>query len=218
MKNVIFAALAVLIATSLIAVPEDAMAFGFGVTGSFASGDLEANDDSIFGSGGIRTRYHQRRRSVGVVYDTNVGRDAIFNYRLGISYQGMKAKSSTGRFDLEGVSIENDFGFSLVRNETARFWVGPEVKVEHLEGTETFMGYRDHMGVLGVGLGPVAGLNLRLGDDISLIAKGGYIFQSGVRLFSEWDEKYGFITFGMIFNLGADQGDHWKRLGGKREE
>lgn len=213
MKTATYAALIGLITICFIAAPNDLMAFGFGVAGSVASGDLKASSESLFGYGTPTARYDQTRRSIGVIYDTNVGRDAIFNYRLGISYQDLKARSSEGRFRLEGVSIENDFGFSLVRSEALRLWVGPELKIEYLEGNnETATGYQDHMGVLGVGVGPVAGVNYRLGNDVSLTVKGGYLFQEGVRLFSEWEERYGFLNIGLIFRLGRDKGDYSKDL------
>ena len=204
MKTTVCLALIAFAAICSITVPKECMAFGFGFAGSVGTGKLEATEGSMYGDD-IRTRYDQSRRSIGAIYDTNVGRDAIFNYRLGVSYQTMKASSSTGRFDLEGIGFENDFGFSLVRNERVRFWAGPEVKVEFLEGSETYADYKDHANVWSLGLGPVVGVNYRLNDDVSFVVKGGFLFQTGLRFFSEWDEQYGFVNMGLIFNLGRDR-------------
>ena len=194
-----------LLALCFIAVPADVMAFGFGVGGSIGAGDLEISTNSVWEGGTTTTQYDQDRRSIGLIYDTNVGKDALFNYRLGISYQKMKADSSESKYDLDGVAFENDFGFGIIRNETLRFWAGPEVKVEFLEGTESSMGYQYHESLLGVGIGPVVGVNFHLGNDLSLLVKGGYLFQSDVRLFSDWDERYGFLNIGVIFRLGGDK-------------
>lgn len=203
LKTSTLAALCVLTALLVLA-PARVMAYGFGVSGTFASGSLQTEDYAIFGNGSSTAKYHETRYALGLLYDSNVARQRLFNYRLGIAYQDLNARSGDGKYRLKGVTFDHQFGFALYRTATSRWWVGPHVKVEFLKGRETHDGYRSNESVVGVGLGPVLGVNIGLGEQLSLALSGGYVFQSDLKLFSDWEERYGFVSVGLLYRLGRD--------------
>jgi hypothetical protein len=184
--------------------PQGAMGFGFGAEAGIGSGRLKKTDHSFYGQD-ITTSFHEKRRSAGLVYDTNVGQDRVFNYRLGISYQHMEASSADESGDLHGISFDNDFGFALVSNKEMRLWIGPEVKVELIEGDFRSANSSDHTSDFALGVAPVVGLNVHLDDDLSITLKGGYMFLEGIHIFSDWEERYGFFSIGIIHKLGGDR-------------
>lgn len=194
-----------LLAGSFAALPQDATAIGLGADVLAGFGRLKKTDDSLYGGSSTTTRLSESRLGVGVIYDTNVGQQQLFNYRLGISYQRMKANTTVENIDLHGVTCDNDFGFRLFSDNDLRLWAGPEVKVEYLEGKSVSAGYRSHTSGLAVGVAPVVGLNLHLNSDLSLSLKGGYMFLEGARIFTEWQERYGFFSLGLIYRLGENR-------------
>ncbi len=204
MRHTVFATFFILATISCMSLPAEVLCFGFGAAATGGSGELKADNNSLWVNSDPVTRYDQTRFALGFIYDTNVIQDKIFNYRLGVSYEHMNARAPGKGFSLKGMSVQNDFGFSLIRDENTRLWVGPEVKVEFLEGTETVQGYAYHEDVFSVGIGPVAGVNYRLNEDLFIAFKFGFLFQNGFRLFSEWEERYGFISFGLIQSLGGE--------------
>ena len=105
---------------------------------------------------------------LGLMYDTNVGENKLFNYRLGVEYmkvgvdnvQGVPSDQSNNRFD-----IVNTLGFGIVRNEHIRLWIGPRINVAWNSG----IGGVDNSGsALEIGLAPAAGINIELNRDIVL--------------------------------------------------
>lgn len=185
--------------------PGNAAAIGLGADILAGFGRLKKTDDSLYGGSSTTTRLSESRLGVGVTYDTNVSQQQLFNYRLGISYQRMKANTTADNVDLHGVSCENDFGFRLFSDNDLRLWAGPEVKVEYLEGKSVSAGYRSHTSGLAVGVAPVVGMNLHLNSDLSLSLKGGYMFLEGARIFTEWQERYGFFSLGLIYRIGENR-------------
>jgi len=187
-------------------VPQDVQAYGLGFGGSLATGKLKDKSDSLFGGATVTTKYDENRYSVGGYFDSNLGQQRLFNYRLGVAYQAMKADADNSEFDLKGIAVENHFGFSLHRSATVRLWAGPLVKAEYLSGDETNYGDTSHESVFGIGIGPVVGLNLRLNDSLFLAGTIGYIFQSDVEFFGDRRENYGFLALALFFGQGRDQG------------
>lgn len=184
--------------------PRNVAAFGFGGDIALGSGRLKKTASSVFGGPDTNTAFDDTRLAAGLVYDSNLGQDRLFNYRLSVHYQQMKASSAAESFDLRGVSIDNDFGFALSRSENVRLWAGPEVKLEFIEGEFRNGGNQSHSSHVAVGLAPVVGANFQLGEDLSLTLKGGYMFLEGVEIFSEWKERYGFFSIGIVQRFGGD--------------
>ena len=68
----------------------------------------------------------------GLVVDTCLAQDKLFNYRLhlGYDYIAMDLKSrSAGIYEAKfnRINIFNNFGFGIVRNKLLRFWIGPQL-------------------------------------------------------------------------------------------
>lgn len=201
MKTVKWHLIAILF-TMFIALPHSVMAHGLGVAVEGGTGRLKTTDHPFYGEGSDNRSYDQDRAGIGIVYDTNVGRDALFNYRLGILYQKLDADGTDSRLDLDGFTVESDYGFGIYRSDLVRLWLGPEVRLEYLEGHGNRGPYDYTEHTLSLGLGPVLGLNYHLNNDLSLVMRGGYIFQTGIKLFSDWDERFGFMSLGLMMRMG----------------
>ena len=59
--------------------------------------------------------------SVGFSLDTNVSKNRLFNYRLNVGYQWSNFS--------DGLSLDNAFGFGVLRNRHVRLWIGPSVRL-----------------------------------------------------------------------------------------
>lgn len=180
---------------------QDAAASGIGAELSAGSGRLKKTSNSLYGGSDVTARLSESRLGIGLVYDTNVSEQQLFNYRLGISYQRMKAGKDNENVDLHGISFDNDFGFRLFSDNVLRLWAGPELKVEYLEGKSVSAAYSTHTSGLAVGVAPVIGANFHLNNELSLTLKGGYMFLEGAKVFTEWQERYGFFSLGLLYRL-----------------
>ena len=118
------------------------------------AGAVHAQGGGVFVGGGEGDHAHQE---LGLVWDTAVASDRLFNYRMNLGWE---------RFDLDnkfsekegfrGVLLENSFGFRLDGGEAGRLWAGPQL----LFGV--------YQGDFGAGLGVVLGENLHLGKTLSV--------------------------------------------------
>jgi hypothetical protein len=118
----------------------------------------------------------------GLIIDTNVAKDEIFNYRLELGYDWFNVSWFPGSsadyyFDTcSKLSSNHYFGFGIIRNQNIRFWVGPQIEVSGLFG-------QGHNGIFG-GVGFAMGTNFNISDVftfsmvISLRAVGGMIYGS----------------------------------------
>jgi hypothetical protein len=192
MKPFQFAACALLFLATMFSAPPKAVASGFGLATGFGYGSVK--ETLMSGP----NNFSETRESVGLVFDSNLGRDHVFNYRGTVSYQMLQVRGYGEHSNSDGISIENDFGFRVIRNEQLRLWIGPEVKVEIFDTSHS----GNHpSGNLHFGVGPVVGTNIDLGNDFTLAVKAGYVL--GVGLFSE--ERYGTLAMSLIYQLGEDR-------------
>ncbi len=119
---------------------------------------------------------------LGFVFDTNIGKDSDFSYRLNLEYTLADLDNSSRLFS-EGLTkhkynIINTFGFSVYHSRYIRFWVGPRLNIQfqHASGSGNTMTQNNY----GVGLGAATGLNVHLGPKVSL---GADIDYHGVVMF-----------------------------------
>jgi hypothetical protein len=92
----------------------------------------------------------------------------------------MKPGEGSNTYNLEGLVIDNDFGFGIVRTKSVRLWLGPELRIAFFTGTDessTGVTQRD-VSLVGVGIGPVLGVNFNIGSNLSLCLKTAYLFNS----------------------------------------
>ena len=111
----------------------------------FASSALWATGIGLYGTGGVgATTWTYKDGSVsttdyfyggGLIIDTAVAADTLFNYRFTFGYEQYILKDpdtdTTGK-PINRLSISNTFGFGLVRTEIARFWLGPRLGLHYL--------------------------------------------------------------------------------------
>lgn len=148
---------------------------------------------------------------VGFVLDTAPAEDRLFNYRFQIGYeQFVRKESSTSyKMDMDSLVIDQDFGFGIVRNERIRFWIGPQLRISFSGGTPEGATNYD-VSLFGIGLGPVAGININTPTRLSFAFKFGIMAMSYTGVGDDTstfnndvdytvDENYGFLNFAMLF-------------------
>lgn len=115
--------------------------------------------------------HYKESAGFGFVLDTNVQKDKVFNYRLGIELIDRTLK------DVNNTSCENDcsygtrlnvihtFGFGIVKSENVRLWIGPRINMAF--NTQSGGNYYDRT-EFEIGIAPVLGLNVSLAKEVSL--------------------------------------------------
>lgn len=115
----------------------------------------------------------------GIAFDTNIGKNKLFNYRLGLEVMKQKVDTVDG-FSCTGdcsfgtrVNMVNTFGFGVLRTQTVRLWVGPRINIAYDYDTGDYgyarVGYE-------FGIAPAVGVNVNLGRVVSLAADLDYRF------------------------------------------
>jgi hypothetical protein len=124
--------------------------------------------------------------SGGLLIDSNVARNRLFNYRLALGYQYTT-------FDLDrpfsdfvddeghGFSINQSFGLGLVRSRRFRIWAGPAYP---LSGGGVNRVSLPAYGTIQVGIGPELGINLHTGKVGSITLSGGYQVTYDLRIWT----------------------------------
>jgi len=186
----------------IILTSSNAEALGLGLYGTYGSGSETWEYRDISG----KFNYDSSSKGFGLVLDSNVAQNNIFNYQLNIGYTQKEGQSDLPA--LTGGSMSHDFGFGLVRTKDLRLWVGPEIKIAFYSGSKSSMKYYKY----NYGIGPVVGLNVHLGKVVTLALKGGYMFNFGIGIIDYQDDKKEnsgfisngrepFITFAIIFRI-----------------
>jgi hypothetical protein len=147
----------------------NAQAIGLGLYGSYGAGSETWE--------GVDTKHSfnkdTTRTGVGFVLATAVAKDSLFNYQLNLGYHQYEFKPDG--FKLTGYSMAHDFGFGVVRTQDVKLWLGPELKIDYGSGSQSSIDYYN----VEFGIGPALGVNLHLGDFVTLALKGGYLFNWG---------------------------------------
>lgn len=148
-KRLIF--VSVLLCCITIFSVKSAMAFGIG-----AYVDGAYNKFSVSGDGGSADIGDYGFLGAGLVLDTCLARNQLFNYRLQLGYQkDLKYPD----FGTHKISMNNYFGFGLVRMQYFRWWMGPQIGIRYyiLEGDES------STSEAGGNVGLVMGFNFNIG-------------------------------------------------------
>ena len=159
----------------LLAMPMVASAAGMGVYVPFSVGDSATITDSPDYQ--VEETYDIDYKSsvgLGIAFDSNIGKDKLFNYRLGVEFMNEEADNCAGDCDLgTKINIVNTFGFGVLRTETVRLWVGPRVNIGWTFDTYDNNGARAEFEF---GVAPAVGVNVNLGRVVSLAADLDYRF------------------------------------------
>jgi len=175
--------------------PQKAIGFGLGLTSAVGNGNFKEKhyvSKGFLDSGAHfeTTNNSETRESIGFVYDSTIVQDDLFNYRWSLSYLLMQLGSASEYGNVSGISMEHGFGIGLIREKTFRVWVGPEANLAILDK------------FLIVGVGPVVGVNIDVGDDYAVGLKGGYIM--GGVIFGE-AEKHWALSLSLFQKFGGDK-------------
>ncbi len=150
----------------------DASAAGLGFYGTVGDGTADWSPDSERG-------FNKKTSHIGfgLVMDTAPAYDKLFNYHLTIGYERFSDENinAWGNARFDSFVISNNFGFGALITPTTRLWFGPEVRIAWADGTPS--SYSDYkIRLMGIGFGPVVGINFNMGNDHTFVIKTGYQF------------------------------------------
>lgn len=164
----------------VIALSSSLFAFGFGLYGDFHGGKTWAAGTDHFAGGG------------GLVMDTNLAYDRVFNYRMELG-AGYMSLGDVG--DSLAINWVHYFGLGVVRTKTVRFWLGPLFTVVGLADGVT--------GIMG-GMGFAMGVNINVGEHVSFCITGSGRFVGGYVADSVVYGADGLLTAAIIFRFAKD--------------
>lgn len=172
-----------LIAVFLLMSYTSVWAFGIGVYGQYKSASTKMYVDYL-DPDNIFTEWEEEpdgKRSLGgfgLLLDTSVSSDSIFNYRLQIG-MGFGTLSIDGMNYNEDITLTeyhmyHSFGFGIVRNDSVRLWLGPQIGLGLASGTYSYPGstdteYKEYY----ASIGAILGLNVHLSESFSLGLSAG---------------------------------------------
>jgi len=221
--------LTVIFFLTLISLPQASHSFGLGIYVPFGTGsgtftyaddeyDTEYDFDTKYGGG------------FGIVLDTKIARDGLFNYRLNLgfingtnTFEDYNMDIILSRDDYKYYVMDHTFGFGVLRNSWMRLWLGPQIRLAIMnmeEEKETgYDYYTQSISGIGFGLAPVIGANFNFGPVFTAAIEigyrvnsyagtwefDGYTSSSGSLYLSEdftTSENMVFINFSLLFRIG----------------
>ena len=159
-----------------------AFAFGIGFYGDFNYGKTFWNIDTLIVDPVSEYSYIKKSRiglanlgyGGGIVLDSNVASDNLFNYRAELGFHYLTFPHNSGMNSYMASTVHY-FGFGIVRNETIRFWVGPQITLGCLFPREA-----SNMAGLIAGGGLAAGININMGETFTLAFTGAARYVGGI--------------------------------------
>ncbi|MEJ2054621.1 MAG: hypothetical protein P8X42_11945 [Calditrichaceae bacterium] len=139
---------------------------------------------------------------INFIFDTNVARNSLFNYRLNFgveffnhdfsfeyeyfNYDYYITDYATYSGTHEGIRIvaDNTFGFGIVKSPVIRLWMGPNIRFGFIAGDETGI-------TVGAGA-TILGLNFNMGRVFTLALEAGYLFDADIYFDSRYVEFYSY--------------------------
>ncbi|MFO0687531.1 MAG: hypothetical protein U0900_02380 [Myxococcota bacterium] len=214
-------ALGVALGMGLLA-PVVAEAAGFGGSLSYTRSQSKLDDVDDFWAD-LNTESDEV--GIGLVFDTNLARNRLFNYRLNASLAFVDEE--VGQAGVENqvqgtnVSLDQTFGFGFIRTPHVRVYVGPSLHlgVGRVDDNVHLNGFRENYERTSftAGLGPELGFNFHVGRHLtfstSAFVRYGFQVQSFQRLYDQGgsdgdfigsDLRAGLVT-SIFFRFGGDQ-------------
>lgn len=164
-----------LLFTFLLLTPILLKAAGMGVSVPVTITETERLDYSNVNLSDATYRY-EPGAGLGFVFDSNIGQNRDFSYRLNLEYTLNKLESSnrlySETFSKHKYNIVNTFAFSIYHSRYVRFWVGPRINVqyEHMSSSSNIRRQNSY----GIGLAATTGVNIMLGRTVALAADLDY--------------------------------------------
>lgn len=221
MQKKLLSTLTALLIVIFFAVPKNVHSFGMGIYVPFGAGsgtftlsdlsDVEIDYDGTYAGG------------FGIVLDTKIARDGLFNYRLNLGLINGSNKYEGNTKAQDGYKyyvLDNSFGFGVVRTSWLRLWIGPQIRIAYMNLEDNSTGNTETMNGIGFGFAPVIGANFNFGPVFTAAIDLGYRFSSyagtweyeGYNEYSGyydyWDESFTrsenmfFINFSLLFRMG----------------
>ena len=107
----------------------------------------------------------------GFVFDTDLADKRVFNYRLNVGFEALDLEDEDDdTLELEGLVIDNTFGFAIVRERDFRWWAGPQLSLGFYSG-ETDNGIMT-ADLAAIGVGGITGVNFLSGNFCTSISVG----------------------------------------------
>ena len=168
---------------------------------------LNVVDESTYEERGLDYGYSP---GFGLSFDTNLGKNKVFGYRLDFEYYKASGTDYYRPFDSRDdikikydvskrvFSMVNILHFGLYRSEHVRLWIGPAIALHNEDNNErSDYDTYDYSG-LNVDVGPAIGLNYNINEDFSLSVDASYgILSSGTSALKA--RAYVFFRFGETF-------------------
>lgn len=122
----------------------------------------------------------------GLITDTNLDGEKIFNYRFRLGYDFQVSDSDEYKY-LHRVMLTNIFGVGLYRDEQVRLWLGPLVGIGYLGGENTYIDKnylfngsvfvkksKMEVSLLDFNIGMELGININLVKSVTFSFEGGF--------------------------------------------
>ena len=165
----------VVVALAVMVHTLEAAGFGFYVPYAFKS-NLPSSTES-----GLN---YKETAGLGVMFDSNMGKNRVFNYRLSLEFMNKDAEDRS--IESRYTTMLHTFGFGIVRTQALRLWIGPRivlasVQTEYSKGSY-YSSTSDSESAIEFGFAPALGMNVNLGSVVSLGVDIDYKFtaRSGV--------------------------------------
>ena len=168
----------------LVASPVYAVGFGLFLNG----GNAEAKWDGDL----LNANTDGNHLDFGFSLDTNLATDRLFNYRmeLGKAYWEVDRFNNQGATaDLDGMVLNQDFGFGGLVSDSVRLWLGPELRLTYLNGELNDVAPTD-IDLFCYGFGAVVGADINFPGRLTLSAKAGYVMMSYYGNGPNWDGSW----------------------------
>lgn len=177
---------------ALACLPFSANATGYGFyTTANNSGNAHwsSNGNSLYDTG-------YDRREFGIMLDTAVAKDKLYNYRLQVAHVAATYDGA----EYTGSTFTNTFGFGIVRNTDMRIWIGPQIGYKSTNN-------KSSLSISGFEYGAVVGLNYHISPTLSLTGESGvrygYSFAYNQQDINthQADERATFINIGLLYRF-----------------
>ncbi|MBN1531583.1 MAG: hypothetical protein JXA20_02875 [Spirochaetes bacterium] len=193
------ALLPMVLAVSLF--PAPLLAFGLGAFGTYGESLIRYTYSEPITERRVTRDHRGMSWASGIVFDSDVARDVLVNYRLHVGAGGAERRFPWQRLVMTSYSMYHAFGFSPWRNELVRLWLGPEFGY----GFGIGMSNRRHMEAFGT-IGVTAGINIHAGPLISFLLEGGFrygLFAGDMNYIDGmWGQGYGWaVGAGIMFRF-----------------
>jgi hypothetical protein len=123
----------------------------------------------------VFNRLVDRMLGIGVIFDTAVAKDRLFNYRINIDCSSEMTQKdlifANVSYSTNRLTVANTFGFGFVRTPFMRIWAGPQfaLSYEFKNKNSAIFDSRIYNKV-----GTVVGLNLHAGKDMTFTFEVGF--------------------------------------------